>query len=258
MEGQSNATDMLFCPADKFIVRTPLFDRVWDNRQVYLNRRCNQAIGYAYAQANKYGQRGNRIAALEYVVGHLEMAVARDPQQTLGDVLAEFPKFFNNVPTEACPFIKKVREDGPQLPGGFLEHLWVCGKQAGYTSAVKQAYALYKKELDEYGDRARAAKRAGGVDTKALYHALRIVEQTVELLQTGHVTFPRPEAEYLLKIRRGEVTGVEVGNLIEKGFDRIRAAQKTSVLREEPDRRQADRLVMEINLGIIQKEYGHG
>lgn len=257
-EGQSNAVDLLFTPRDQFFRRGHLFEQIWENRSLFLNKHCKQAVGYAYAQANKYGLRGNRMAALIYVTDALQHGHLNHPRMALGEYLDAYcPNFWKYLETdkEIGHFIRKSIEEGSQLPGGKLEHLQVCKKMAGYTSSVKNAYSLYKKELDEYGDRSKAAYVAGGVDTKALYHALRIVKQTEELLLTGHVTFPRPEADYLIKVRTGEVLGAEVAEKIEEGFDAIRAAQKVSVLRENADWKAINEIVRDTNLAIVRKAY---
>ncbi len=147
-----------------------------------------------------------------------------------------------------------TREVAPTLPNGFLEHMEVCGKKAGLTSNVKFAYELWSKQLAEYGDRARAAREAGGADWKAMYHALRISAQTVELLSTGQVTFPRPEAPYLLRVRQGQVSVDEVSARIEQGIQEIRDAQARSSLREEADRKVVRELIKSIHHDIIMKQ----
>lgn len=43
-------------------------------------------------------------------------------------------------------------------------------------------------------------------DWKGLYHDVRIASQVLEFMRTGFVTFPRPEARYLIAVKTGEAS----------------------------------------------------
>jgi len=255
MEGQTVAIDMLFCPKQNIIEWTPEMDAVWNMRHSILNRHCGAAIGYAKSQAHKYSLRGDRIQALEIMTDAMRLTYELYPRNTLGEWLAGMSwhngTLIASLPEKCRDFVRFTTEDAPTLPGGVMEHLEVCGKKAGLQSSVKFAYELFKRQLDAYGDRARAARDSGGTDWKALYHALRISAQTVELLSTGSVTFPRPEAPELLKVRLGQVPVEEVSERIEQGIEDIRKAQLISVLREEPDRKAVRSFIKEVHREII-------
>jgi len=55
--------------------------------------------------------------------------------------------------------------------------------------------------IDTFGDRAKAAAKDGAFDRKAMYHAVRIIDEAVELLETGNLVFPRPMT--ILPLLRG-------------------------------------------------------
>jgi hypothetical protein len=150
-------------------------------------------------------------------------------------------------------YVTFSKEIAPHIPQGFIEYIDVCGKKAGFSASVKFAYEVYKNALGDYGDRARAAKE-GGADWKAMYHAVRIAEQTVELLDTGHITFPRPEAPYLLQVRRGERDVVEVSAKIEEGITRILEAQARSTLPEKTDAKAVEELTYKLYLEEIVRD----
>ena len=152
-------------------------------------------------------------------------------------------------------YIKVVREEAPSLPDGHIMHLEVCGKKAGFTSSVRFAHDVFTKQLGAYGARAAAARSAQGVDWQAQYHALRVAYQTIELLTTGTITFPRPEAELLLKVRRGEMESTVLSELIEAKIEQIYEARKVSSLREAADARLIKTLVRESNLQTVLDTY---
>lgn len=260
-QGQTVALDMLFCPQDFIFKETPGWLTIKSFKDKLVNKKCGAAIGYATAQANKYSLRGHRMLALEEVLDMLEPYYKDHPRWTLEEALDKIGfveaysasdrsvvkcyHLYDKLSERCKEYVCFPREIAPHIPQGYIEYLEVCGKKAGLTASVKFAYEVFRNELSGYGDRAKAAKE-GGADWKAMYHAVRIAEQTQELMLTGHITFPRPEAPYLLKIRRGEVRVDEVSRIIEQGIEKIKEAQAKSTLREEADRKWIEQYIYDV------------
>ena len=82
-----------------------------------------------------------------------------------------------------------------------------------------------------------------GYDTKAAMHMVRSMDECLELLATGFMTFPRPNRETLLEIRRGE-WGME---RIKDEYNRLRVAvqeaEKVSPLPPKCDRDAVNKVV---------------
>jgi hypothetical protein len=231
-QGQTVALDMLFAPAAEWKLMDPVwYDVMQLAPRAILNKRCGAAIGYARAQAERYSLRGARIKALEHALDVLRVFFPSNP------VFMALP----NILAEPNSYIKAD-----------MEHLEVCGKKVDLTSSVERARTLFTKMKDEYGDRANQAA-AGGADWKALYHAVRITEQTIELLQTGRITFPRENAADLLAIRRGEYSPETIYERIESGIADIERAQAESELPDEPDLDAINQLVRKVHLEIINE-----
>lgn len=226
-QAQTVALDMLFTKPTQ---RSPIWDAIVDNRSSLLSRKCGAAIGYARAQAERYSLRGVRMEALSQV---LDVLRAVPGHTDVGEVVEAV---FAGMAPNTRGYARVWEEDAPHMPSGKLNHLEVCGKRVGYTASVKFAIDVYSHQLNGYGDRAAAA-REQGADWKAMYHALRISFQTQELLTWGRITFPRPEAAYLLSVRKGERSPQEVSEAIEKGLQDVLDAQAKSHLPEEPDRK---------------------
>lgn len=76
-----------------------------------------------------------------------------------------------------------------------------------------------------------------GYDTKFAMHTLRLINQGCELLQSGKITFPRPEKNDLIKIRNGEYFSSyeEAIAFLRKAEFRLEEAYKNSFLQETPD-----------------------
>lgn len=90
---------------------------------------------------------------------------------------------------------------------------------------IRQVFHPQNKEMDEvirllflrHQRETRPARRKLGAKRKAQIerygyctssacHTIRLLEQLIELMQTGNLTFPRPEAKRLLMIKRGELS----------------------------------------------------
>lgn len=244
-QGQTVALDMLFAPPSAWQLQDPYWYDVQRAAPVsILNKRCGAAIGYARAQAERYSLRGQRITALEAVLSVLKSWPNKTGQ--VQDALFSGEQVLNELGPDVRQYINtaSVDEDSGVL---FLD---VCGKKIGLNCSVLQATRLYEKMLDEYGTRSREAQ-SGGADWKALYHAVRICEQTIELLETGRITFPRPNAADLVRIRKGEQAPERVYERIESGIEAIECAQRLSELPDEPDREAINKLIRNIHAEIV-------
>lgn len=100
--------------------------------------------------------------------------------------------------------------------------------------------------VDEYGQRALQAESQKGIDWKALSHAVRVGHQALELLRTGNVTFPLPNAGRVLEIKKGERPYQEVSAEIERLLEDVEAAL-VSPLPEQPDYEWIDEFVADVH-----------
>ena len=83
-----------------------------------------------------------------------------------------------------------------------------------------------------------------GYDTKAAMHTLRLLYECKELVSTGGITFPRPEREFLIRVRTGEFSMEQVLQMAEQMFDECRkAGEQSSVLPEAVDMDAVSKLI---------------
>lgn len=235
MEGQTVAIDMLFTPPS-FYQEEPSWEwkEIQANKHRFLHRGYSAFAGYCRQQANKYGIKGSRIAAVREALDFLQIADY--------STLYEFePRLREWVTVISNEFINIVDCKGPN--GKPTPHLEVCNRKVPFHANFKYARSIYQKIFDEYGARARQAETNQGCDWKALMHAVRIGRQAKEFLETGHIEFPRKDAAELLQIRTGQLPYAHVAEMIEEGLVRMEEASKISSLPTEPDRGYADDLV---------------
>lgn len=240
-EGQTVALDMLFAPESAFMQDpSPLWREIQQNRHRLLTCRYASFVGYCRQQANKYGIKGSRMSAARAAVEVLERQVlfrgTTAPLELAHDAILGLAAVHEHIAIEDIP-----------SPGDrMIRHLVVCNRKAPYTSTIKNAHGIYKSLFDEYGKRALAAERNEGVDWKALSHAVRIGHQAIEVLSTGVVTFPRPEAEHLLAIKTGKRPYDAVAEEIETLLSDIETQALVSLLPESPDRDWIDGFIARV------------
>lgn len=251
IDGQTGALDMLFTPEQFWVSDpSPLWQKILMNRSALLSTKMSSFVGYCKAQAHKYGMKGNRLGTLNSFVAFLQRC---DIHKPLLEYQEEFRLFLEALYPEARQHIQVVYIQ-PTKESIALPHVEVCGKKYAFNHEIKYILASVTMLQEAYGARARQAEGSEGIDWKALYHAVRVAEEAKELLKTGLITFPRPEAEFLLAIRQGKVPYATVSTHIEQTIEDIDTLKRGSLLRSKPDIRFVERLIMNTYADIIERE----
>lgn len=241
-ESQTVAMDMLFC-TDEMMVQKPsyIWEAVRANKHRLITSRAASFVGYCRTQANKYGIKGSRMAAARAIVEYLEPYAASSTKLLeVGDQLAVFVKDRDHMA------IVDIASRAPGEADHMMRHLEVCNRKMPFHATLKRVYEVYRSLFEEYGARARQAESNQGVDWKALSHAVRVARECIELLSTGIITFPRPEAAHLISIKTGALQYKYVAEEIEQLLLDAEAAQAASSLRADPDREWIDKFVEDV------------
>ena len=249
--GQTVALDVLFAyPTDMVETSSPVWKALWDNRDKFRTSKCKSFVGYAYQQASKYGIKGSRMAAATAVAAFFwRMMSLHGAQLKCGDVLSKWDESIKGTP--------HTKIGTSEQPGGVqVPYFECCDKKALFTTTVKEAYQIFQRVAQGYGERAEQAKKHKGVDWKALSHAIRISQQAVEYLTTGHVTFPRPNAEFLISVKTGQLKYDHVADIIESLLCDVRDASDVCPFPKEPDWEWINNFVYECHLEVVMDQEG--
>lgn len=240
LAGQPIALEMLFAPDDAMTMPpTPLWREVQALAPRLVSRQATVFLRYGKAQAERYGARGIRAAAAGQALSVLEAAeAAHGAPARLGAIEPELTALAANTAHVALT-------DCDVGGGRFVRHLDVCGRKTPLHASIKSAREMAARLQAEYGDRARFAEHAGGVDWKALSHAVRVGQEALELLRTGRLRFPLAGAGRLLDIKLGHLPYQEVAADIERLRDEVETATTISALPDQPDIAAAEALVLE-------------
>lgn len=256
-EGQTVALDILFAGSEMYTYLNDkdywIFSNIYNNRTKLISKDITAFMGYASQQANKYGLKGFRVAAFRDA---LEFLSKFKDHQRLSDesVYPELMKFVYERPcANPTPKTKYITiEERPNNKGQMDKFLQVADKFYSLNCIIKLTKSQVQQKFDEYGKRALLAEKNEGCDYKALSHAVRVNSQGKELLETGQITFPRPDKELLLKIKTGQMHYKDIESIILEGFDELKNAQINSKLIEKPDLQWRDDFIEEIYTNIVK------
>ncbi|MDC3181305.1 nucleotidyltransferase domain-containing protein [Gammaproteobacteria bacterium] len=248
-EGKMVALDMIFAP-NTFMLSDP--DDVWleiqDVAKRLINRGADSQLRYCQKQAKTYGVKGLRIASIRHALLMLEKA---ESQYGGAEKLSVLANEINQLVKDSQYLsVGEIQQpDGSSVP-----YFEIGGKKVLYTVHIESARVLAQRLLDKYGMRALAAKENKGADWKALSHAVRIGRQAVEFLSTHHITFPRPDAEYLLEIKQGKISLDQIYQEIDALLEAVKIASKDSTLPEFYDEQIIDDFIMKLHRKIVLTE----
>ena len=249
IEGQTMCYDMLFTPKQYIIQDHPLWHEIVANKDKLLNSKISAFAGYCQSQAAKYSLKGSNLSSYRLAVDFFN---ACHPHVKLNDLRETIVTDLINVAASDSKYSDKGE---PLIKFVYIEHK-VTKKIEEYiqvgpktkvpmTAKANIAADIFKQQFDRYGERAKMAESNEGVDWKALMHAVRVCEEAKELLLTGNITFPRPEKETLLKIRKGEMPYAQVAEIIVNGLDELHLAKEKTILRSEPDTKWIEDFIFE-------------
>lgn len=245
--GDTNATEMLFAPPSAIITNTRFWGAVVANRHHLVSRECRGFVRYAQQQATKYCVKGDRLEVAHAVVSTLQKAVQTSaPHAKLNTILKQLEDFVALRPYSSLVELPCVNNES-----GFLLHFECLDRKIPITAKISDAFKLFEGVRDGYGARARAAMTSNGIDWKAVSHAYRITLEATELLSTGHLTLPIPNAAYVKLIKAGQVDYDKVQDELESKISALEALSANSPLPEKANQDVIDSLVKEFHLTAI-------
>jgi hypothetical protein len=236
LDGHPYAIEMLFCPEDLAGATSPLWDRLLADRDRLISSRLDPFVGYCRAQARKYGRKAERLETIERVLEVLDEA---GPGSRIRTVVDGLPLDAEHVSLVEQP----IR--GQEEPAELLE---VAGKRFELEARIEKALGSLRKLRDEYGERVRRAKE--GFDWKAASHAYRVALELEELRATGRLEFPLEEADFLRRVKRGDISREradrEIPRLVERALD------TPSALPDAPDEAYWEDWIVETYLAAVE------
>jgi len=254
LKGETIGIDMLHCPDDKIVYANPdeYTQNIWwlgirQNREKFYTNNLKGFVGYCRKQAAKYGIKGSRISDARRVLNFLEKSLKNYnvlnndwySSPPIGSYWGELPK------GEHIYFVKGGKKDSEE------EFYQVCGKKLQKTSKIPYCVDILERFISQYGHRALLAEKNEGLDWKAISHAMRYGLQIKELFETGDIKMPLEDADYLRKIKKGELNYLQdVAPVLESLMDVIEELNKKTSLPSKPNYKFWEEYLINIYGGI--------
>lgn len=134
---------------------------------------------------------------------------------------------------------------------------WTLDKE-NMDSIIKILDSVDKKKCISsfagLGSKRKADIEKYGFCRKSAAHSIRLVVQLTELMETGEMIFPRPDAQMLLDIRNGKYTKEELEGIHDSVVAKAESARDKSVLPDKPDEKKVWGKYSELVAMIIKKD----
>lgn len=240
-KGETVALDMLHCKSEHLQYSGEEGYFIWHSlqckRKLFYTKNMSSYVGYARRQANKYGIKGSRIAAVEQVIDWLKNHSSEYKSYTT------IRQVYNQLPLN--DFVKHSQMGDTN--GINLKFYEICGKKYQDTLTLEQLGQHAYLIVNSYGDRSKQARDNEGVDFKAVSHALRAAYQCLGILKDGDFEYPLPQNDFLLKVKTGQLDFVgEIQPELERVIDEVETLCLTSSLPESVNREYWDDWLLDI------------
>lgn len=232
LDNNPNILELLFIPHEFTIIpETNEWIDILDNKNLFLSSKAKHTFsGYAISQLHRIKQHrewllnppGKQPERKDFGLPNTNVII-RDQINAYDELIAK----------------------GEILELSF-NALEVLQREKAYINAAK--YWTNYKEWERNRNPQRAeSERKFGYDTKHASHLFRLLGEGKELLTTGHITFPRPDAENLLTIRYGKYSYDELINMIGGDIDSyFKSFEDKIILPHSSDRKKADKLCQKL------------
>jgi len=224
--GEVVALDMLHVPNENLVKSSKVWKDLVSKRDMFYTKSMKAITGYLKKQSATHSIRSSRLKEVKCVVSILKK------QRSLGHVRL-------NEIWHLLPQGEHIKKYPPASNG--VREVEVCGRKVQDTVTIDYALNVFETYINNFGKRVRAVESGDGVDWKAVSHAMRAAFQIKEILTSGTITFPLPQADYLLDIKEGRLSFVDdVAPALEELTSEIEILSKISGLPEKVDKHYWD------------------
>lgn len=234
----TGAIDLLFSYTNKDAVlyMNPNMKDIFEHPLEFVDTtNTKTCVNYSLGQAKKYGIKGSRLGILKKI-----LEVAKNNYKFY------FEKLENHYEKiiDACNDSKYCTYQ--EMNGQKL--LFVCGKYHNLNIKMDEFIKRITKEYESYGNRAEVAEKNGGIDWKALSHAVRAIFQTQELLETGNIVFPLKRKEEIVRIKTGCYDWQTTENVILSELDKLETIFQKSEFKSKQNELLAKQIILDFYL----------
>ena len=139
--------------------------------------------------------------------------------------------------------------------GKMEKYLFVCGVQHQFNLSIEKFKQRLQDKIDKEYTSQRTINAADGNDWKALSHAIRILFEIKQLLETGDIQFP--VQPIVKQIKLGQISREDIDNLFDTTFQNIMEQIKQNPLDWKYDEDFWNNFILE-QTKFVNKECSNG
>jgi len=233
-QNNPNVIELLWVPDNMYLNATKEWEKIVENRHLFISTKAKFTFsGYAHSQFKRI--KNHR--------GYLLNPPKKKP----------IPEDFGLTGRSL------MSDDDMGTYETVKEVVEVVGDLRSLVTKSK-AYKNAKREWDSYENwkKNRNPERAileekYGFDVKHAQNLYRLITEGEELLTTGNITFPRPDAEFLLEIRNGKYSYDQMLAILENYDQKFEELYQSSKLQKSADVKKIDELCIKIIKEFLNK-----
>lgn len=239
-DANPNILELLFIPRDKWLFHTPAWERLVNNRHLFLSKKC------------KFTFSGYAVSQLKRIKNHYHWINIEEPQKPMREEYGLPPTMKLTVSEEQVVH-KLLQNDVFMDPQPVRDYIT---KEQRYREAFDkwETWTIWKAHRNPYR---HDLEERYGYDTKHALHLIRLMRMCKEILTEGTVLVTRPDATELLEIKNGKMSYEELIQWAEELDASLDTLYQTSSLQKEPSRVAIDALCQELIERSILKELGY-
>jgi len=216
-QGDFNCQELLFCPEDKILYKTPIYDELVKKRREYLVNDTSSFIGFIRKEAKRYSV---NVFHYDIQMRFVEFLKKFPLHNTLADHWEEIKLYANANPGEIKFSDSKVSNAKTSKN---LDALVIASRMHISTGTVKYTIEAIEGICQKYGHRQRSMAQ-DGKEYKGLYHSLRLIYEANDVLDFGELRFPFDEGRMstLRSIKNGTVDQGWLFDTIDSEIEKLR------------------------------------
>ncbi len=274
-QANPTALELVFSPEDCIIEKSTAFDLIIENRNKFLTKKCLQSFGrYAESQIKKakgldkkMNWEKSRIVRktildfcyVPYKQGSInvkEWLIKKNWNQkfcglsSIPHIKDGYALFYDEDDSyNGIVYDENTANDVclSSIPEDYLPEITMFLNKDGYSKHCKD-YREYQAWIKNRNTQRYVDNVGHGqpIDSKNLLHCRRLLDTAIEIATEKTINVRRPNADYLLQIRRGEVPLNEIILKAEEDIKGLDALYEKSGLPEDVDKEFLNDLLLKI------------
>lgn len=216
-QNNPNILETLFVPKKNLLFHNEMGDKILNLAPIFISKKVKHTfLGYAFTQRKALTHKRERWLAIKDGL----------------DYLGQLDSKGTEVLPEQLDLVSSLRED----------QTWGKYEKGQPVFLVRK---LLEQEINAYGYRLDSIQKFG-FDCKFASHLIRLLDEGLQLLTEGTLTFPLPSNNLVRDIKLGKYTLDQVLKMAEEKEKLVEQAYLLSPLPNTPDLKAIDRVQIEM------------